>query len=344
MASSSRSGSSRARAGLDVWEMDSRRFGAAYASREYTLARTTGSTPPTTTSSIPGTSGDDRRLRVSPTYGRLQGSAPRSGEVGVGARQLVQAQRGRRRRVAAAAQRAGKLWSLRSAPSTAPACGRSPLRTRRRSRRSRSPGRRRRLPRPARARSRATSARSPAADAQFQRWDQVRLHGRGRRGAVRIVTGTAFGRHDLAWIASHAPDDGSVAVEDVTSRYACIGLWGPRRGRSCSRSSSSRSTSPALSSRARGRAGSLPRAPRHLRRELGWELCCPMGSNSPPLGRALGCRPPAGLVAGGYKAIDSLRLEKAIGSGARTSRPRTRRSRRPGSTSRSARQGRVRRA
>ena len=43
----------------------------------------------------------------------------------------------------------------------------------------------------------------------------------------RIVTGTAFGQHDLAWIRSHAPDDGSVRVEDVTSKYACLGLWGP---------------------------------------------------------------------------------------------------------------------
>ena len=43
----------------------------------------------------------------------------------------------------------------------------------------------------------------------------------------RIVTGTAFGRHDLAWIRSHAPDDGSVTVEDVTASYACLGLWGP---------------------------------------------------------------------------------------------------------------------
>ena len=33
----------------------------------------------------------------------------------------------------------------------------------------------------------------------------------------RIVTGTAFGQHDPAWIRQHAPDDGSVAVDDVTS-------------------------------------------------------------------------------------------------------------------------------
>ena len=43
----------------------------------------------------------------------------------------------------------------------------------------------------------------------------------------RIVTGTAFGRHDLSWIRSHLPEDGSVAVEDMTSRYGCLGIWGP---------------------------------------------------------------------------------------------------------------------
>src|SRR6476660_638746 len=43
----------------------------------------------------------------------------------------------------------------------------------------------------------------------------------------RIVTGTAFGQHDLAWIRSHAPVDGSVTVADVTSAYACLGVWGP---------------------------------------------------------------------------------------------------------------------
>ena len=41
-----------------------------------------------------------------------------------------------------------------------------------------------------------------------------------------IVTGTAFGRHDLAWIRRHAGE--GVRVEDVTSSWACIGLWGPR--------------------------------------------------------------------------------------------------------------------
>ena len=38
----------------------------------------------------------------------------------------------------------------------------------------------------------------------------------------RIVTGTAFGQHDLAWIRQHAPEDGSVDVSDVTSQLRLL--------------------------------------------------------------------------------------------------------------------------
>ncbi|HLE44722.1 MAG TPA: FAD-dependent oxidoreductase, partial [Methylomirabilota bacterium] len=44
----------------------------------------------------------------------------------------------------------------------------------------------------------------------------------------RIVTGAAFGAHDRGWIARHLPRDGSVELVDVTSTYACVGLFGPR--------------------------------------------------------------------------------------------------------------------
>ena len=44
----------------------------------------------------------------------------------------------------------------------------------------------------------------------------------------QIVTGTAFGNHDSSWIRSHLPEDGSVTLTDVTSRWSCFGLWGPR--------------------------------------------------------------------------------------------------------------------
>ena len=43
-----------------------------------------------------------------------------------------------------------------------------------------------------------------------------------------IITGTAFGQHDMSWLALNMPEDGSVSIEDVSSAYACIGMWGPK--------------------------------------------------------------------------------------------------------------------
>ena len=37
------------------------------------------------------------------------------------------------------------------------------------------------------------------------------------RDRFRIVTGTAFGCHDAAWIARHLPWDGSAWLEDVAA-------------------------------------------------------------------------------------------------------------------------------
>jgi len=46
-----------------------------------------------------------------------------------------------------------------------------------------------------------------------------------------LVTGTAFGSHDLAWITQQLrrePSPGAVYARDVTSALACYGIWGPR--------------------------------------------------------------------------------------------------------------------
>src|SRR4029453_2522483 len=43
-----------------------------------------------------------------------------------------------------------------------------------------------------------------------------------------IVTGTAFGNHDREGIRRPLPGDGSVLGQDVTSAWACLGIWGPR--------------------------------------------------------------------------------------------------------------------
>ncbi|MGH7946513.1 MAG: aminomethyltransferase family protein, partial [Opitutaceae bacterium] len=43
-----------------------------------------------------------------------------------------------------------------------------------------------------------------------------------------IVTGSRMACHDLAWIRTHAPQDGTVHITDLTSAFCCIGVWGPR--------------------------------------------------------------------------------------------------------------------
>jgi glycine cleavage system aminomethyltransferase T/glycine/D-amino acid oxidase-like deaminating enzyme len=44
----------------------------------------------------------------------------------------------------------------------------------------------------------------------------------------RVVTGGAHGMADKKWFADHLPDDGAETIEDLTSTWCTVGLWGPR--------------------------------------------------------------------------------------------------------------------
>jgi 4-methylaminobutanoate oxidase (formaldehyde-forming) len=129
-----------------------------------------------------------------------------------------------------------------------------------------------------------------------------------------IVTGTAFGNHDREWIRRHLPDDGSVEVRDVTPAWACFGLWGPRARDVLAPLTTqplSNDDFPYMTARSIT-VGDVP--VRALRvtyvGELGYELYCP-AEYGEALWRALWeAGRPHGLVAGGYRAIDSLRVEK----------------------------------
>lgn len=57
------------------------------------------------------------------------------------------------------------------------------------------------------------------ADLTFARLDENRFY---------MVTGSAFGVRDRAWIEKNLPRDGSVTLTDVTSARAVINLGGPR--------------------------------------------------------------------------------------------------------------------
>jgi glycine cleavage system aminomethyltransferase T len=129
-----------------------------------------------------------------------------------------------------------------------------------------------------------------------------------------IVTGTAFGNHDREWIRRNLPDDGSVHVQDVTSAWACLGIWGPHSREvlaPLTPQSLANEDFPYLSVR-EITVGDVP--VRALRvtyvGELGWELYCPTEYGLTLWRTLWEAGQPHGLVAGGYRAIDSLRLEK----------------------------------
>jgi glycine cleavage system aminomethyltransferase T/glycine/D-amino acid oxidase-like deaminating enzyme len=129
-----------------------------------------------------------------------------------------------------------------------------------------------------------------------------------------IVTGTAFGNHDREWIRRHLPSDGSAAVQDVTSAWACLGIWGPRSRdvlAPLTPQSLANEDFPYMSLR-EITVGDVP--VRALRvtyvGELGFELYCPTEYGLTLWRTLWEAGEPHGLVAGGYRAIDSLRLEK----------------------------------
>jgi glycine cleavage system aminomethyltransferase T/glycine/D-amino acid oxidase-like deaminating enzyme len=126
-----------------------------------------------------------------------------------------------------------------------------------------------------------------------------------------IVTGTAFGNHDAGWIRRHLPADGSVRLTDVTSRWACFALWGPRAFEILA----PMTPDPLEFGYMRMREIAVGDVPVRAMRvtfvgEPGWELYCPTEYGAGLWSALWDAGAPHGLIAGGYRAIDSLRLEK----------------------------------
>src|SRR5262249_60035768 len=130
-----------------------------------------------------------------------------------------------------------------------------------------------------------------------------------------IVTGTAFGEHDLSWLRHHARrTDAHVRLADVTGQYACFALWGPKARdvlAALTPQELSNRSFPYLSTR-EITVGDVPvRAARvSFVGELGWELYCSAEYGTALWRTVWAAGQPHGLVAGGYRAIESLRLEK----------------------------------
>ena len=130
----------------------------------------------------------------------------------------------------------------------------------------------------------------------------------------RIVTGTASGSLDLAWIARHLEPGNDIEIRDVSSSLACLGLWGPR-ARDILSSVCSNDLSNGAFPFMTSREISVGDAPCRALRvtyvgELGWELYTPSEFGATLWDTLLDAGTPDGMVPAGYRAIDSLRLEK----------------------------------
>jgi 4-methylaminobutanoate oxidase (formaldehyde-forming) len=130
----------------------------------------------------------------------------------------------------------------------------------------------------------------------------------------RMVTGTAFAASDLGWVTMHLPDDGSVAVRDVTEEWACIAVWGPRARevlQGLTRNDASNEAFPYMSAQSIQVDGITVWAQRvSYAGELGWELYVAPAQAAQLWDVLLAAGQRVGIQPIGYKALESLRLEK----------------------------------
>jgi len=129
-----------------------------------------------------------------------------------------------------------------------------------------------------------------------------------------LVTGTGFATHDHHWIASQLDPAWDVALEDVTERFAVLALMGPKsREVLAARTSDdvSNGAFPYLSQRTILLAGHRVRALRVTYvGELGWELHVPIEGARACYDALMEAGAGFGIANAGYRAIESLRLEK----------------------------------
>ncbi len=130
-----------------------------------------------------------------------------------------------------------------------------------------------------------------------------------------IVTGTGFATHDANWITRSIPPGMEAELIDVTSAYACFALMGPN-ARAVLESLTTDDVSNAAFPFAAVREIKLAAAPVLALRityvgELGWELHVPTEFAVTVYDALMRVGAKHGIMNAGYRAIETLRLEKA---------------------------------
>ncbi len=129
-----------------------------------------------------------------------------------------------------------------------------------------------------------------------------------------IVTGAGFGSHDEDWIRRHMPKDGSVHLIEVTSARAVINICGPKARdvlQTVCETDVSNAAFPFGTAQEVIIGAALVRAVRiGFVGELGWELHIPTEFAAHVYDVLWDAGQGAGIRDVGYRAIDSLRMEK----------------------------------
>jgi sarcosine dehydrogenase len=130
-----------------------------------------------------------------------------------------------------------------------------------------------------------------------------------------IVTGTGFVTHDGDWIKRQIPDGLDARLTDVTSSYTVLALMGPEARRVLERLTRDDVCNAAFPF-GQARRLHVADAPILALRityvgELGWELHLPVEQAATVYDALLDAGAGFGIANAGYRAIESLRLEKA---------------------------------
>ncbi|RST83823.1 FAD-dependent oxidoreductase [Aquibium carbonis] len=129
-----------------------------------------------------------------------------------------------------------------------------------------------------------------------------------------IVTGTGFRTHDGGWIRDHLPTGGEAALVDVTEEFGTLSLMGPRARdvlEKVTDADVSNAAFPFGHVRVIDIAGQPVRALRVTYvGELGWELHAPLAGLGAVFETLMEAGEPFGIAPVGYRALESLRLEK----------------------------------
>ncbi|MCB1501431.1 MAG: aminomethyltransferase family protein, partial [Bauldia sp.] len=128
------------------------------------------------------------------------------------------------------------------------------------------------------------------------------------------VTGTGFRTHDLAWIRQNLPAGLDARIVDVTEAWGTLSLMGPR-ARDVLAAATDADVSNAGFPFGHVREIAVAGVPIRALRvtyvgELGWELHVPIGETGVVFDALMAAGAPHGLRLAGYRALESLRLEK----------------------------------